>query len=156
MLPIMGRFMRLTSRKKERKVRLTRTLLWSVTTFTTPLRTNRHLVYTVQFYLNFCCVVPLMSFFLSTQKYSEYSLLSEKLSKVCLLTESKIQLHSVKAFHTISLWVPGKKQRKREGVYLNFSFTKKRQKSFTAADNSFFSVGKKLPHEIKQHECFCF
>ena len=62
MLPIMGRFMRLTSRKKERKVRLTRTLLWSVTTFTTPLRTNRHLVYTVQFYLNFCCVVSLMSF----------------------------------------------------------------------------------------------
>ena len=66
------------------------------------------------------------SFFLSTQKYSEYSLLSEKLSKVCLLTESKIQLHSVKAFHTISLWGLSckKKQRKsrdRESILISHS-----------------------------------
>ena len=50
------------------------------------------------------------------QKYSEYSLLSEKLSKVCLLTESKIQLHSVKAFHTISLWGLSCKKKNKEKV----------------------------------------
>ena len=55
-------------------------------------------------------------FFLSTQKYSEYSLLSEKLSKVCLLTKSKIQLHSVKAFHTISLWGLSCKKKNKKKV----------------------------------------
>ena len=47
---------------------------------------------------------------------------------------------------------------KKQRVYLNFSCTQKKEgvRNLSADMKSgvFFVAGKKLPHEIKQHECF--